>query len=65
MNYYNLYDFLNLCSNGKMYNFPIKSKLQQNPKITFKYIILHLVTCLTLALRFVIARLKSVEVHLF
>lgn len=35
MNYYNLYDFLNLCNNAKMYNFTIKSKLHKNAKITF------------------------------
>ncbi|ABX67774.1 hypothetical protein SPAB_02392 [Salmonella enterica subsp. enterica serovar Paratyphi B str. SPB7] len=35
MNYYNLYDFLNLCNNSEMYNFTIKSKLQKNPKTTF------------------------------
>lgn len=32
MNYYNLYDFLNLCNNSEMYNFTIKSKLQKKPK---------------------------------
>jgi len=60
-----LYDFLNLCNNGLMYNFSIKSKLKISLRLTNKYIFLHSVTCLTLALRFVMARLKSVVVHLY
>lgn len=35
MNYYNLYDFLNLCNNSEMYNFTIKSKLQKTQKQHF------------------------------
>lgn len=43
-----------------MYNFTIKSKLQK-PKNNILIYILHLVTSLTLALRFVMARLKTVK----
>ena len=58
-----LYDFLNLCNNYQMYNFSIKFELKKNLRLTFKYIELHFVTSLTLALRFVMTRLKSDVVH--
>ena len=46
-----------------MYNFSIISKLNKTLILTFQYNELHLVTCLTLDLRFVMARLKSDVIH--
>ncbi|BCG32336.1 hypothetical protein TUM18780_25630 [Escherichia coli] len=58
-----MYDFLKLCNKNQMYNFSIIPKLNKTLKLTFQYNELHLVTCLTLDLRFVMARLKSDVIH--
>ena len=42
-----------------MYNFSAKTKQKKSQYETFKYLQLHFVTALTLALRLVTARLKS------
>ncbi|TGB65841.1 hypothetical protein CQJ27_04355 [Escherichia sp. E1130] len=58
-----LYDFSKLCNKSHMYNFSIITKLNNPLMLTNLITRLHFVTCLTLDLRFVMARLKSDVIH--